>query len=260
MPENTLRLSLSGAIARVTLCRPEARNALDATLTGHVTHAFQKLSVADAVRVVILDAEGEAFSAGADLQTARDQSVEDNRRDAMEIAVMLDAVERCAKPVLALVHGAAFGAGAALAACADIALAAESASFALTGVHLGLDPAPILPYLDTAIGLRACRRYLLTGERFDAREAWRLGLVHGVTATAQLTEAADRMISRLLDGAPKAQAAIKESIRVLPDIPFGPDRMRWCAERLASSRAGDEAKEGAAAFFEKRRPRWTEGT
>lgn len=260
MTETSLHLALNGPVATVTLTRPQVHNALDETLVGNLAQAFQKLSVAEAVRVVVLAAEGDSFCAGGDLQWMRRAaalSPEDNRRDAMQFAIMLDAVERCAKPVVAMVHGPALGGGVGLVAACDVAIASEEASFALTEVRLGLIPAIIGPSVAAAIGSRACRRYFLTGERFDAREALRLGLVHAVVAPDRLAEARERVVAALLKGAPQAQAEAKDLLRVIADMAPGPDLMRWTAGRLAELRAGDEARDGLAAFLEKRKPRWT---
>jgi methylglutaconyl-CoA hydratase len=255
----SLRLSLSGDVATVTLTRPEVHNALDETLIGNLAQAFQKLSVTDAVRVVVLAAEGQSFCAGGDvawLQRAAALPPEENRRDAMELAIMLDAIERCTKPVVAVVQGAALGGGLGLTAVADIVIASEQASFGMSEIRLGLSSSVTAPYVTAAIGARAYRRYALTGERFDAREAWRLGLVHTVVAAERLDEVRDRIIDALRKGGPKAQADNKELLRVLAQSEPGPDLMRWTAARLAEARVGDETREGLAAFVAKRSPEW----
>ena len=259
MTETSLRLSLTDDIATVTLTRPDVHNALDEALIGNLAQAFQKLSVADAVRVVVLEAEGPSFCAGGDigwLQRAAAVPPEDNRRDAMELAIMLDAIERCTKPVIAMVQGAALGGGLGLVAAVDIAIASEQATFGMSEIRLGLSSSVTAPYVTAAIGARACRRYSLTGERFDAREAWRLGLVHAVVAPERLGEVRDRTIESLRKGGPKAQADNKELLRVLAVAEHGPDLMRWTSARLAEARAGDEAREGLTAFAEKRKPGW----
>ncbi len=259
MAETSLHLSLAGDVATVRLTRPEVHNALDELLIGNLAQTFQKLSVTDAVRVVVLEAEGKSFCAGGDagwLRRAAELPPDDNRRDAMQMAVMLDAVERCAKPVVAVVQGAALGGGLGLVAACDVAIASDEASFGLTEVRLGLIPAVIGPYIAAAMGVRACRRYALTGERFDAREALRLGLVHAVVVPDRLGDARDRMVEALRKGGPKAQGDAKELLRVLADTPPGPDLMRWTTARLAEIRSGDEAHEGLTAFLEKRKPGW----
>lgn len=259
MTGDSLHIRLDGPVATVTLTRPEVHNALDDDMIANLTQAFQKLGVAEAVRVVVLAAEGKSFCAGLDVGWMRrgtELSREDNQRDAMALAVMVDAIDRCPKPVVAVVQGAALGGGVGLVAAADIVLAGEEASFGLSEVRLGLEPSVIGPQVIAAMGGRASRRYWLTGERFDAREAFRLGLVHAVLAADKLAEARDRMVEALLRGAPAAQAGSKEMIRVLGDAETGPDLMRLVAHRLAEQRVGDEGREGLAAFLEKRKAAW----
>jgi methylglutaconyl-CoA hydratase len=257
--EETLHLKVSGPVATLTLTRGKVHNALDAQLVGTLTQALQKLAVADAVRAVVLAAEGDSFSAGADLAwLARMGAMDpaDAQREAMAMAVLLDAVARCAKPVVAVVQGPALGLGAALVAAADMAVAAEGASFALTEVRLGLVPAVTAPVLAAAIGARACRRYLLTGERFDAREALRLGLVGGVVAADRLDAARDHLVEACLKGAPKAQDGAKEMLRLAAETPMGPDLMRLSALRLAEAAASGEGKDGVGAAKDGRKPGW----
>ncbi|CAA7618376.1 enoyl-CoA hydratase-related protein [Magnetospirillum sp. UT-4] len=254
-----LKVKVAGPVATVTLARPEVRNALDETLIGTLAQAFQKLGVAEVVRVVVLEGEGKDFCAGADvtwMRRAAQLPHEDNLRDAMQLAVMADAVDRCPKPVIGIVHGAVLGGGAGLAAACDVVLASEDSFFSLPEVRLGLEPGLMGRQLVDAIGLRAARRYCLTGERFDAREAARLGLVHAVIAADRLAEARDRVVEACLKGAPGAQAATKELLRVLADAEAGPDLMRLTAQRLADQRAGAEGREGLDAFVEKRKPAW----
>ncbi|CAA7612348.1 Enoyl-CoA hydratase/carnithine racemase [Candidatus Terasakiella magnetica] len=255
----SLHVKVSGAVATVTLSRPEVHNAFDAVLTGNLTQAFQKLSVADAVRVIVLEGRGPSFCAGVDIawvSRTAGQDAAEHQRDAMQMAMMLDAIDRCPKPVVAMVHGAALGGGAGLVAVADVAIAAEEASFALSEVRLGIAPSLITPYLAAAMGARACRRYMVTGERFDAREALRLGLVHGVVAADKLASARDHVVEACLKGGPKAQSATKELIRVVEDSPMGPDLMRYTATHFCDLRTSEEGREGLAAFLDKRKPSW----
>jgi methylglutaconyl-CoA hydratase len=259
MSENNLQVKVVGPVATVTLNRPEVHNALDEALIGNLAQAFQKLAVTEAVRVIVLEAEGKNFCAGADINWMRrgaDLGREDNQRDAMALAVMVDAIDRCPKPVIAVVQGAALGGGVGVVAACDMVLAAEDASFALTEVRLGLEPSVIGPVCIAAMGARACRRYFLTAERFDAREACRLGLVHAVVAGDMLAEARNKLVEACLKGAPGAQAAAKELIRVVRDTEAGPDLMRLTAHRIADRRDSDEGREGLASFLEKRKPGW----
>jgi methylglutaconyl-CoA hydratase len=255
-----LHVKISGALATVTLNRPDVHNAIDSQLAGNLTQAFQKLGVAEAVRVIVVEAAGKSFCGGIDLDWMRrtiDQDAADNNRDAMTLAMMLDAIDRCPKPVVAVIHGPALGLGAGLAAAVDVAIAAEDASFALSDVRLGLAPSVLAPYVAAAMGSRACRRYMVTGERFDAREALRLGLIHGVVAADKLKTARDHLVDACLRGAPKAQAAVKELIRVVDDSPMGPDLMRYTATHFSDLRVAEEGREGLAAIGEKRSPHWS---
>ncbi|RAU23954.1 enoyl-CoA hydratase [Paramagnetospirillum kuznetsovii] len=255
-----LHVKISGAIATLTLGRPEVHNAIDAQLAGNLTQAFQKIGVAEAVRVVVIQARGPSFCAGIDLswlQSTTDRDAAEIQRDAAQLAMMFDAIDRCPKPVVAMVQGATLGGGAGLVAAADIAIAAEEASFALSEVRLGLAPSLHAPYVAAAIGSRACRRYMVTGERFDAREALRLGLVHGIVAADKLDAARDHIVEACLKGGPKAQAAAKELIRVIDDSPMGPDLLRYTATHFSDLRGSEEGREGLAAFAEKRKPGWT---
>lgn len=258
--ENGLLVKVEGAVATLRLTRPQVHNALDDALIANLTQAFQKLGVAEAVRVIVLEAEGKSFCAGLDVSWVKrgaDQSKEDGQRDAMQLAVMVDAIDRCPKPVVALVQGAALGGGVGLVAAADIVIAAEEASFALTEVRLGLEATIIGPQVIAAMGARASRRYWLTGERFDAREAFHVGLVHAVVAADKLADARDRIVEACLKGAPQAIAGSKEAIRLLASAEPGPDLMRLVAHRFAECRSGEEAKEGVAAFLDKRKPSWS---
>lgn len=255
----SLLIVVKGAVATLTLARPAVHNALDGELIGRLTQAFQKLGTDPAVRVVVLEGQGTSFCAGADIAWMRRAAAleaADNARECMALVMMFDAISRCPKPVLAVVQGAALGGGVGLVAAADMAIAAEEAFFALGETRLGIDQAPIAPYVVAAMGERACRRYFLSGERFDAREASRLGLIHAAVAADRLEAARDHLVEACLKGAPKALASAKELLRVVVESPRGPDLMRFSATRIAEMRVGDEAREGLAAFIEKRKPNW----
>ncbi|MBC7907273.1 MAG: enoyl-CoA hydratase/isomerase family protein [Rhodospirillaceae bacterium] len=260
MSENSLRITVTGTVATVTLTRPQVHNALDELLMGNLAQAFQKLAVAEAVRVIVLEAEGKSFCAGADvnwMRRAADLNREDNQRDAMLLAVMIDSIERCPKPVIAVVQGAALGGGVGLVAACDMVIAAEEASFALTEVRLGLEPSVIGPVCIAAMGARACRRYFLTGERFDAAEAWRLGLVHELASDdADLDEKVGDIVDAMLACGPVAQREAKELIRAVCARPVTSEVIEDTAERIARIRSSPEGREGVGAFLEKRRPAW----
>ena len=255
-----IHVKISGAVATVTLCRPELHNALDEQMVGNLAQTFQKLSVADAVRVVVIEGQGPSFCAGGDIAWTRarlDQDAEEVSRSAMQMAVMLDAIDRCAKPVIARVQGAALGMGAGIVSVADMVIASDDSSFSLPEVRAGFPPTLIMPYLAAAIGTRPMRRFILSGERFDSREALRLGLVHAVVTADKLDAARDLMVESCLKGAPKAQAAAKDMLRVVDDSPAGPDLMRYTVAQFVDARAGTECREGVMALTEKRKPSWS---
>jgi len=248
-----------GPVARLRLNRPELHNAFDAMLIAALTGALDAVAADDSVRVVVIEGEGASFSAGADLNWMRGmaQAGEDaNREDALALARLMRTLNELPKPTLARVQGAAFGGGVGLVACCDIAIASSEASFSLSEVRLGLIPAVISPYVAAAIGPRACRRYFLTAERFDAATAQRLGLVQEVVPQAELGAARGKIIDHLLKGGPLALRAAKDLIAHVAGAPIDTALMRDTARRIADQRASDEGKEGVAAFLEKRKPNW----
>lgn len=246
-------------ITTVTLDRADVHNALDEALIDALAAAFTAAGAAPATRIVVLTARGRSFCAGADLDWMRRAAGYDeahNLADARRLAWMLRAIDRCPKPVVGVVQGAALGGGVGLVAACDLVLCAETATFALSEVRLGLIPATIAPYLVAAIGARACRRLFLTAERFDAAEALRLGLVHAVHPAAALDAALARQIETLLAGAPGAQAAVKDLLRAIAGRPVDDALIEDTARRIARQRSGVEAEEGIRAFFAKRPPAW----
>lgn len=208
----TLELERNGPIATVWMNRPDLHNAFNETLIAELTRAFVVLDGDDSVRVVILAGRGPSFCAGADLawmRRAADYSEEKNRADALALARMLKTLYRMQKPTIARVHGAAFGGGTGLTAACDMAIAADSATFALSEVRLGLIPATIGPYVADAIGWRQARRYFLSAERIDAALARQLGLVHDISPAEQLDARIGKLVQELCKGAPAAQAEAK---------------------------------------------------
>src|SRR5436190_3624884 len=242
-----LRIERDGHVLRVTLARPERRNAFDAALIAALAGGFA--GVGDA-RAVVLAGEGASFSAGADVEWMRSSvelSYEENVADALRLRAMLDAIDGCPAPVVARVQGHALGGGAGLVACSDVAVAAEDAVFAFSEVKLGLIPAVISPFALAKIGPGAARRYFLTGERFDAQTALRIGLVHEVAD--DLDAAVDGVVGELLSAGPQAARWAKRLVR---ERPAGPETARWIAER----RTSEEGQEGLRAFLEKRPAVW----
>lgn len=256
MPTLKLDLSANG-IARLTLNRPERHNAFDEAMIGDLTGVFTTLGANPLVRVVVLNGAGESFCAGGDLnwmQRAAQKSADENAQDALALARMLHAINVCPKPVIALIQGACFGGGVGLAAACDIVIAAPDARFGLTEVRLGLIPAAISPFVLAKMGTSAARRYFLTGERFSAEEARRLGLVHEVKAG--LDAAAAPLIDALLASGPEAVADAKALIADVAGRFVDEDLLGLTAQRIAARRACDEGREGIAAFLEKRKPGW----
>ncbi|MFO1056810.1 MAG: enoyl-CoA hydratase-related protein [Dongiaceae bacterium] len=249
----------AGGVATIRLDRPALHNAFDDRLIAALTDALEAAGRDDAVRAVVLAAEGRSFSAGADLNWMRRMAgyaPAENEADARRLALLMATLDGLPKPTLARVQGSAFGGGVGLVACCDIAIAAEGAQFALTEVRLGLIPAVISPYVVAAIGARAARRYFLTAERFDAAEAHRLGLVHRVVPAAELDAAVAAALGALAEGGPQAQRSAKELIAAVAARPVGPGIVEDTVQRIAAARAGAEGREGVAAFLEKRKPGW----
>jgi methylglutaconyl-CoA hydratase len=246
---DALRVERDGPLLRITLARPERRNAFDAALIRELHEAFG--DVGDA-RVVVLAGDGESFCAGADVEWQRasiDLSYEDNVIDARKLRQMLETVDACPAPVVARVHGHAFGGGCGLIACADVALATADTVFAFSEVKLGIVPAVISPFAIAKIGPSAARRLFVTGERFDAQTALRIGLVHEVAD--DVDAALDRVLGEIATAGPEASRSAK---RLVLDRPAGLALDRWAAER----RTSDEGQEGLRAFLEKRKASWTE--
>jgi methylglutaconyl-CoA hydratase len=244
---SALRIERDGDVLRLTLARPESRNAFDAGLIAELAKAFVDVGKA---RAVLVAGEGPSFCAGADVEWMRasvDLDYDANLADANALRGMLDAIDRCPAPVLTRIQGHALGGGAGLVACSDIAVAEPRAVFAFSEVKLGIIPAVISPYAIAKIGPSAARRYFVTGERFDAATALRLGLVHEVAD--DLDAAVERILGELRSAGPKAARHAK---RLVLDRPDGPDTARRIAER----RTSDEGQEGLQAFLEGRSPGW----
>ena len=262
MPQPVLLSVDERGVATLTLNRPDKHNAFDTETLQALAGHLRTLDADVAVRAIVLTGAGKTFCSGADLDSMRalgSASEADNLKEAMRLAEVLAQLAAVGKPTLARIQGNAFGGGVGLVACCDIAIAADAARFALTEVRLGLVPAAISPYVVAAIGARQARRYALTGERIDAAEARRIGLVHEVVAPEALDGTVSRVIEEILKGGPQAQRECKELIREVnaalgaPDV----DVRRSTARRLARLRVSEEGQEGMGAFLQKRPPRWT---
>lgn len=249
----------SRGVARLVMNRPEVRNAFNEALIGAIAEAMGRLSADPALRAIVLTGAGKAFSAGADLdwmKRAAAFSEDENRADARRLAAMLEAIYASPKPTIALVNGPALGGGVGIASACDVAIAADDAVFGLTEVRLGIIPAVISPFVLAAIGARQARRWFLSGERFDAATARRIGLVHMIAAPVQLEATLEAFLKELLASGPRAQKEAKELIRAVAGRPIEVGLMDETAGRIARVRASAEGKDGVAAFLEKRKPGW----
>jgi methylglutaconyl-CoA hydratase len=258
---DSLTLHRDGAVARLRLERPEVHNAFDAALIADLTDALVSLGTDPQVRVVVLEGAGASFSAGADLNWMRGMaaaSEADNRDDALALARLLRILDTLPKPTIARVHGAAFGGGVGLVAACDIAIAATEAKFGLTESRLGLLPAVISPYVIAAIGTRQARRWFATAETFDAEEARRIGLLHGVVNATALDSAVQRQVELLLKAGPIAAASAKALVREVAAATNAEAIDQANAALIARLRVSPEGQEGIGAFLEKRKPAWTQ--
>ena len=260
MTKSTLLSEIdSDGRALITLNRPEVHNAFDEALVVNLINELRHLEAIDKVRVVLLTGSGKTFCAGADLAWMRRTAGygrAENLADALGLAELMKTLDRLEKPTIAVVQGPAYGGGVGLVACCDLAVAAPAARFRFSEVRLGLVPAVISPYVVTAIGARAARRYFLTAEEFDAAEARRLGLVHEVVEESRLFEQTRSWSELLLQNGPWAMAAAKELVRAVARGPVDEGMLVATAEKIAELRASDEGREGMSAFLEKRRPGW----
>lgn len=246
---SALRIERDGPLLHIAMARPERRNAFDAALIAELTDAFA--DVRDA-RAVVLSGDGPSFSAGADVEWMRssiDLSYEDNVADALRLRAMLDTIDGCPAPVVARVQGHALGGGCGLVACCDTVVSEPDAQFAFSEVRLGIVPAVISPFALAKIGPSAARRWFVSGERFSADVALRMGLVHEVAA--DLDVAVDRIVSELLRAGPEAARGAKRLARA----PLPADET---ARRIAAHRTSAEGQEGLRAFLEKRAAPWAD--
>lgn len=259
MDTETIRTAVAGHVATVTLARPEVRNAFNDASIAALTRTFAELGQRSEVRAIVLAAEGKAFCAGADLNWMRrmaDYTHAENLADAAQLAEMLRVMDRCPKPLVARVQGDVYAGGMGLVAVCDVAVSVESAHYCLSEVKLGLMPATISPYVIRAIGARAAHRYFLTGERFSAQEAWRIGLVHQVETLEMLDAAVDQVVRALVQASPNA---VREGKQLLHDVAgrsIDQALLDHTVEGIADIRASAEGKEGVQSFLSKRKPNW----
>jgi methylglutaconyl-CoA hydratase len=259
LSDPTLQVTIEGALATVTLNRPEVHNAFNQTTIAELTHVFERLGGNNQVHAIVLAANGAAFCAGADLNWMKKMATyshAENLADAMQLAVMLRTIYACPKPIVASVQGDCYAGGMGLVAASDIVIVAESAQFCLSEVKLGLIPATISPYVIRAIGEQAARRYFLTAERFSAQEALRIGLAHEMVAASALDAKVAEVVKALLANGPQAVQQAKLLVRDVAGLPVTDALLADSAERIAQIRASNEGREGVLSFLEKRKPNW----
>jgi methylglutaconyl-CoA hydratase len=259
MNPTTLEIQIAHRVAVVWLARPQVRNAFNDTVIAELTASFERLGADDGVRAVVLAAQGPAFCAGADLEWMRRMSgysPEENHADALKLATLLRTIHDCPKPVVARVHGDAYAGGVGLVAASDIAVAALAAEFCLSETRLGLVPATISPYVIGAMGARQARRYMVTAEKFDASEAFRVGLVHELAAPDELDVKINTLLGALMVTSGSAVATTKQLVREVAQRPLDDALLAHTAQVIAQARAAPDGREGVAAFLAKRKPRW----
>ncbi|MFS2213245.1 enoyl-CoA hydratase/isomerase family protein [Telluria sp. Tellsp104] len=259
MDYQTLTVTITDRIGHVTLNRPELRNAFNEQSIAELALAFDELGRNELVRAIVLAANGPAFCAGADLNWMKKMagySDSENRADAMRLADMLRTIYTCPKPVVAKVQGDCYAGGMGLVAACDVVVAVDTANFCLSEVKLGLIPATISPYVIKAMGEQAARRYFLTAERFDAKEAHRIGFVHEIVPAADLDTKVAGIVQALANNSPNAVREAKKLVREIAGEPVTEALLEDTASRIAVIRASLEGREGVASFLEKRRPSW----
>ena len=248
----------SGPIAKVVLCRPDARNAMSAQTLRELTHAFKALAKNESVRAVLVTGEGKDFCAGADIHWMKaggQMPPEEGKKDARLFADMLRAVDECPVPVVVAARGNVFGGGLGLLAACDVALIADNAKMSFSEVRLGIMPAVISCWVLPKIGIANARRYYLTAEVFDAAQALWMNLVHEVVPIAELETRAASIAAKVLLCAPGAVRTAKALIPKLAALPLE-ERIDLTVDTLVKLRSGPEGQEGLSAFLEKRAPKW----
>lgn len=255
-----IRVNAQGPVARVTLARPELHNAFNDEMMAELTAAFATLGAAPGVRMIVLDAEGKSFCAGADINWMKRMvgyTIEENVADANVLAKMLRTIRECPRPTVARVHGATFGGGVGLVAACDMAVATAESMFCLSEVKLGIVPAVISPFVLEKIGAGPARRYALTAERFDGREAHRIGLVsHAVNQLAELDPWIEQIAASVSGNGPAAVAACKRILSRVAGQGWD-DVQAFTTRQIAEIRVSPEGQEGLKSFLEKRKPGWS---
>ena len=255
----SLEITYDGAVATITLSRPDVRNAFNDEVIAEITAAFQDAASRAEVRAVVLAAVGPAFCAGADLNWMRrmaDYTRDENLLDAAALAEMLRVMYECPKPTIARIQGDVYAGGMGLVAACDMAVSVDTANFCLSEVKLGLIPATISPYVIRAMGARAAHRYFLTAERFDAKEAHRIGFVHEVVAADQLDAKVAELTQALVNASPNAVRSCKMLVQEVAGRDIEAPLIGQTVEGIADIRTSSEGREGVQSFLQKRKPSW----
>ena len=259
MTAELLMVESKAGVARVTLNRPEVRNAFNAELIAHITRTFNDLGQQQDVRCIVLAANGSAFCAGADLNWMRsmaDYTREQNLADAAQLAAMMQTIYACPKPTIACIQGDVYAGGMGLVAACDMAVSVDTANFCLSEVKLGLLPSTISPYVIRAMGERAAHRYFLTAERFNAAEALRIGFVHEVVTTNALAAKVAELSAALCNAGPDAVRLCKKLVQDVAGKDMTPELLELTVASIADVRVSAEGREGLQAFLQKRQPNW----
>ena len=263
MPQDSysrIKIKQEGNVLRIILARAEKHNAFDERMIAEITRAFSDATGNEKIRVIVLEAEGKNFCAGADLEWMRRAGTltyEENREDAARLAEMVMTIFATPKPVICCVQGGVFGGGLGIVAACDIVVASEDATFALREVKVGIAPATISPLLLRKMGESACRRIMLTGEKFSSVEAKEFGLVHRIAPHHLMDGIINNFISEILQNGPQALASCKELLKNVGLMSLE-EAKEYTARVIADLRLSSEGQEGLRAFLEKRKPRWTE--
>ena len=256
---SALQITQDGAILTLTLSRPDIRNAFNDEVIAEITAAFQDAASRAEVRAVVLAAVGPAFCAGADLNWMRrmaDYTRDENLADAAALAEMLRVMYECPKPTIARIQGDVYAGGMGLVAACDMAVSVDTANFCLSEVKLGLIPATISPYVIRAMGARAAHRYFLTAERFDAKEAHRIGFVHEVVSADQLDAKVAELTQALVNASPNAVRSCKRLVQEVAGRDIEAPLIGQTVEGIADIRTSSEGREGVQSFLQKRKPSW----
>ena len=260
MDFTTIKVQLGESVAWVNLDRSDVRNALNDTMIGELTEAFDWLNSRDDIRVIVLKGNGKAFCAGADLNYMKamaNYSYGENLADAQNLSRLFQVIHFCNKAVIVCVHGACIGGANGIVAAADVVIAERETKFAFTEVKLGLTPATISPFVVAKIGNTAAKELMLTGRRFTADEAKGFGLVNAVVDESELVEAERFYIDHFMQASPDAVAECKHLLRLVSGTadPCNPVFLQT-SQLIANQRVSKAGQEGMKAFFEKRKPEW----